>query len=45
MTKAEIVGLVLLWPLARNFIKETPAPAFSCEFGELFKNNFYIEHL
>ena len=28
-----------------NFIeKETPAQVFSCEFCEIFKNTFFIEH-
>ena len=33
-------------PEACNFIKkETPTPVFSCEFDEIFKNNFFIEYL
>ena len=27
------------------FNKETPAQMFSCEFGEIFKNTSFIEHL
>ena len=27
------------------FKKETPAEVFSCKFGEIFNNNFFIEHL
>ena len=31
---------------ACNFIKkETPTQMFSCEFCEIFKNTFFIEHL
>ena len=25
--------------------KETPVQVFSCEFCEIFKNNFFVEHL
>ena len=33
-------------PEACNFIKkETLAQVFSCEFWEIFKNIFFIEHL
>ena len=33
-------------PKACNFIKkETLAQVFSCEFREIFKNIFFIEHL
>ena len=33
-------------PEACNFIKkETLAQVFSCEFWEIFKNTFFIEHL
>ena len=33
-------------PEAWNFIKkETPTQVFSCEFCDIFKNNFFTEHL
>ena len=33
-------------PQARNFIKkETLTQMFSCEFCQIFKNTFFIEHL
>ena len=50
----DYVGNVLLnsafnisfWPETCNFIKkETRAQVFSCEFGEIFQNNFFTEHL
>ena len=28
-----------------NFIKETPVQVFSCEYWEIFKNTFFVEHL
>ena len=31
--------------LSWNFIKETLAQGFSCEFVKIFKNTFFIEHL
>ena len=38
--------LVFLFLQACNVIKkETPSQVFSCEFGEIFKNIFLIEHL
>ena len=38
--------LVFLFLQACNVIKkETPSQVFSCEFGEIFKNTFLIEHL
>ena len=38
--------LNLYRPEACNFIKkETLAQVFSCEFCEIFKNNFFTEHL
>ena len=34
------------WPQACNVIKKgTLAQVFSCEFGEIFKNTFFKEHL
>ena len=27
------------------FKKETLAQVFSCEFGEIFKNTYFVEHL
>ena len=30
---------------ACNFIKETPAQVFFCEFCEIFQNTFFKEHL
>ena len=30
---------------ACNFIKETPAQVFFCEYCEIFKNTFFTEHL
>ena len=38
--------LIKLLALGCNFIKkETLAQVFSCEFCEIFKNTFFIEHL
>ena len=38
--------MVFLFLQACNVIKkETPSQVFSCEFGEIFKNIFLIEHL
>ena len=30
---------------AYNFIKKSPQPKCSCEYCEIFKNSFFIEHL
>ena len=30
---------------ACNFVKETPAQVFSCEYCEIFKNTYFEEHL
>ena len=30
---------------ACNFVKETPAQVFSCEYCEIFKSTYFEEHL
>ena len=43
---AKFTGKHLCRPQACNFInKKTLAQVFSCEFCEIFKNNFFTEHL
>ena len=44
--RIEIALTEAMRPQACNFIKkETLAQVFSCEFCEIFKNTFFIEHL
>ena len=43
---ARVSFLIMLQALACNFIKkETQAQGFSCEFCEISKKTFFIEHL
>ena len=50
---ANFTGKHLCWSLfnkvtylkACNFIKKTPTQVFSCEIREIFKNNYFEEHL
>ena len=45
-TCTRVSFLIKLQALGCNFIKkETLAQAFSCEFCEISKNTFFIEHL
>ena len=45
-TCVRVSFLIKLQAEACNFIeKETLAQVFSCEFWEIFKNTFFIEHL
>ena len=34
-----------LWIQVCNFLKETPTQVFSCEICQMFKNNYFEEHL
>ena len=44
--KTHVPGSLFAMPQACNFIKkETLAQVFSCEFSEIFKSTFFIEHL
>ena len=45
-TCARVAFLIKLQADACNFIKKvTLAQVFSCEFCEIFKNTFFMEHL
>ena len=45
-TCVRVSFLIKLQVEACNFIKkQTLAPVFSCEFYQIFKNNFFTEHL
>ena len=41
----KFTGKHLCQSLFFNKVKETPAQVFSCEFGEISKNNLFTEHL